>query len=437
MAGSTMPATRYYQSGVATAEASMPTAPAMESRSSGPVQAFTTTSLDDPALAAFVLSGLQGGRLSDKEAFRNATFFRAVNLTAGAIGMLPLHLLRKAGKTTEKATDHPLFRILHKRPNSYQTATEFKSFMQAAALLDGNAFAFIIRSRGKISQLVPLPRRCVTPKLTDTFALQFEYRRPSGGTVLLAQEDVFHFRHPVSLDGLNGVSLLEMAADTLRLAAIAEKAAGRLFQKGTMVNGGGALETDAKLGETAIASLQKSLSERSGDMGSEQWLVLEEGLKAKLLGTNAREAQHLETRKYEAEEISRFTDVPRPLLMFDETSWGSGIEQLGLFFVTYCLMKWFVAWEEAISRSLLTETEQDTLYAKFNEGALLRGSLKDQAEFFAKALGSGGSGAYRTPNEVRGAFDLNPLDGGDTLPAPGPATPVPAAPESTKESTNA
>ena len=429
MAGATMPAARYYDSGIAAAEASFrpqgggPSG-AAGSRSAGPVQALSMMSLDDPALAAF-MGGLLDGKVSDREAIRNATFFRALNLTAGSIGMLPIHLLRRSGDKTEKATDHPLFRILHKRPNGYQTASEFKSFMQTAALLDGNAFAMIIRSRGKVSQLVPLPRRSVTPKINGSFGLEFVYRRPTGGTVTLRQENVFHFRHPVSLDGLNGVSLLDIAGDTLRQATIAAKAAARLFQKGTMVNGGGALETDKKLGEEAIRNLATSLAQRTGEFGSEQWLILEEGLKAKLLGTNAKEAQHLETRKFEAEDISRFTGVPRPLLMFDETSWGSGIEQLSLFFVTYCLMMWFVAWEEAISRSLLTEAEQETLFAKFNEGALLRGSLKDQAEFFAKALGSGGSGAYRTPNEVRGAFDLNPHPGGDTLPNPGPVTPEP------------
>ena len=103
--------------------------------------------------------------------------------------------------------------------------------------------------------------------------------------------------------------------------------------------------------------------------------------------------------------------------MFGETSWGSGIEQLGLFFVTYCLLAWFVAWEEAIWRSCLTEDEQDTYYAKFNEGALTRGSLEAQANFFAKALGSGGSQAWMTPDEVRANFEQNKIEGGDKLPA--------------------
>lgn len=389
-------------------------APAGGSQRSGPVQAYTIMDLDDPALLEF----LSGGRMSaaglavnERVALRNSTLFRAVSLISGSIGMLPLHLMRrKADGTIEKARDHPLFNVLHRRPNDFQTAAEFKSFMQLAALFDGNAYALIVRSRGAIRQLIPLPRRSVTPKLSDDFTLTFDYRRPSGGTVTLTQDEVFHFRSPISIDGLRGVSLLDVCTDTLGLALTAQRAAGKMFSKGVMA--GGALETDQRLGDEAIKNLRESLKERhSGSENAGEWLVLEQGLKAKPFSGSAKDAQLAEVRKHEAEELARITGVPRPLLMFDETSWGSGIEQLGLFFVTYCLMTWFVIWEEAVWR-MLQPAEQDSLYAKFNAGALLRGSLKDQAEFFNKAL----AGApWMVQNETRESFDLNPLEGGDDL----------------------
>jgi phage portal protein BeeE len=136
-----------------------------------------------------------------------------------------------------------------------------------------------------------------------------------------------------------------------------------------------------------------------------------------VLSGTAKDNELVALRQQEAEEISRFTGTPRPLLMFDETSWGSGIEQLGLFFVTYCLLQWFVIWEEAVWFCLLTPAEQDTMYAKYNDGALLRGSLKDQAEFFKAALGP--NAAFLTPNEARDNFDRNPIAGGDELPRSG------------------
>lgn len=387
------------------------------------VQAFTAMEFDSPVLREFLRGGrvsLSGVTVNETTALRNSTFFRAANLISASIGMLPTHLMRRtrdaAGQETiEKAKEHPLYRVLHKRPNTYQTAFEFKSYMQLLALLDGNAYALIIRGLGgKVVQLVPLARKTVTPKLSDDFQMSFEYRRPTGGTVTLAAADVFHFRHPITRDGLRGVDLIDMAVNALGIAAQAERAAGKVLKNGVMA--GGALETDKTLGQEAIGQLRDSMRDRTieGEAAGD-WIILEEGLKAKPF-TNAKDAQYDETRKRQAEEVSRFTGVPRPLLMFDETSWGSGIEQLGLYFVTYCLMPWFVAWEQAIERSCFTIAEQndDELYVKFNEGALLRGSLKDQADFFAKALGP--NTAYRTPDEVRGAFDLNPIAGGETLP---------------------
>lgn len=389
------------------------------------VQAFSGSDLDDPALGEFMRgrASVTGIAVGGKDALRNSTFFRACSLIAGSIGMLPIHLIRrKADGTTAKAKDHPLYKVLLRKPNSYQTAFDFKSYMQLIALLDGNAYALVIRSGGKVKELIPLARRSVTPKLSSEFGLTFEYCRPNGGTVTLSQREVFCFRAPISLDGLNGVGLLDVAADTLGIAVKAQAATGKLMTKGVMA--GGALESDKRLGDEAIENLKESLAERySGAENAGDWMVLEEGLKAKIFAGSAKDAQLAELRKHEAEEVSRFTGTPRPLLMFDETSWGSGIEQLGLFFVTYCLLAWFVIWEEAIWR-LLDERDQEALdgsilYAKVNERALLRGSMKDQADFMAKALGAGGGFGWQTANEARDAFDLNPKDGGDDLPRPG------------------
>ena len=390
--------------------------------------------LTDPRLADFIGMGRStsaGIAVGEQLALRNSTFYRAVNLIGSAIGMLPVHLMRRlANGDTEEARDHPLFTVLHRRPNDYQTALEFKSYMQTTALLDGNAYALVIRGVGrKIISLVPLKRGAITPILSDEFKLTFRYNRPSGGQVVLQASDVFHFRSMLSTDGVRGLGLLDIAAQALGIAIQAERAAGRLFKNGVMA--GGALGTDQSLGEEAIGRLRASLEERySGADNAHKWMILEEGLKPAVIGPSPKDAQFLETRKHQAEEMSRFTGVPRPLLMFDETSWGSGIEQLGQFFVTYCLGAWFVAWEQAIERCL-DPGEQGVLYPKFNDGALLRGSLKDQADFFAKALGSGGSQAWMTPDEVRGNFDQNKIPGGDQLPSR-----MAAAPTQPKDSAN-
>lgn len=389
---------------------------------SGPIVAYDSYDLSDPRLLEMMRgmggrTGVAGIAVNERMALRNSTFYRALSLISGSMGMLPLHLMRrKADGTIEKARDHPLYNVLHRRPNDFQTASQFKSYMQTVALLDGNAYALKVRSRGAVRQLIPLPRRKVKPVLSDSFNLSFSYQPDKGGPVTLSKDDVFHFRGPISLDGLNGVSLLDVAADTLGLSYRALQAAGRLMQKGTMARG--SLETDRSLGDTAIENLRQSLRDNfSGADADEDFLILEEGLKAKVLSGTAKDNMLVEIRKQEAEEVSRFTGAPRPLLMFDETSWGSGIQQLGLFFVTYCLLQWFVIWEEAVWLCLLTPTEQETLYAKYNDGALLRGSLKEQAEFLKAAIGP--NSAFLTPNEAREYMDRNPIAGGEELPRTG------------------
>lgn len=407
-----------YRRNVSPARATMAGRPSL----SGPIVAYDSYDLSDPRLLEMMRgdagrTGVAGVAVNEKMALRNSTFFRALSLISGSIGMLPLHLMRrKADGTIEKARDHPLFKVLHRKPNDFQTASQFKSYMQTCALLDGNAYALIVRSRGAVRQLIPLPRRRVKPVLSDTFELSFRYQRDKGGPVTLAKEDVFHFRGPISLDGITGVSLLDVAADTLGLSYRAVQTVGRVLDKGTMARG--ALETDQSLGDEAIKNLRESLRDNfSGADADEDFLILEEGLKVKVLSGTARENLLVDIRKQEAEEVSRFTGAPRPLLMFDETSWGSGIQQLGLFFVTYCLLQWFVIWEEAVWLCCLNPAEQDTMYAKYNDGALLRGSLKEQAEFLKAALGP--NAAFLTPNEAREYMDKNPIAGGEELPRAG------------------
>lgn len=376
-----------------------------------PNAASTALMVDDPALAAFLEGrGNAAGRVvSERSAMRNASFNRAVRLVAGTIGMLPLNLIEKLPDgTKQKAEGHAVHKLLRVRTNQWQTPAQFKSYMQGRALLTGDAFAFKVPGVRGVQALIPMDPARVTVDLSDDYDLIYTWQRKDGGKKVYRRDEVLHLRAPWSRDGITGEGLLSMAADTLALAESADTAASRLMRNGSYV--GGALTHPKNLTTEAQQSLRAQFEDRhSGPDNAGRWLVLEEGMEAKPFGMSGRDAQGLEQRKYQAEEISRFTDVPRPLLMFDETSWGSGIEQLGLFFVTYCLLPWFVQWEEAIAASLLTDAERDRYTVKFNEAALLRGSLKDQAEFLSKAIGGPGQGGWMLPDEARDKFDDNPL----------------------------
>lgn len=349
-------------------------------------------------------------------AMRNTALFRAVTLISSSIGMLPLQLIHD--DTKQKATDHPLYRLLHREPNSWQTAFDFRSLMQLRALVYGNAFALIIRSfdirTGKpvIKQLVPLDPAKMEVKQNPDWSVVYNYQPQQGQRRTFKPEDIFHLRG-VSLDGLNGLSLVKQARDALGLAISAELAAGRLFKNGSFI--GGALKHPGKLSPEAFERLKSSLAEKEGAENAGKNLILEEGMDFAGVSSSARDAQMLELRKMQVEEVARVTGVPRPLLGVDDTSWGSGIEALGRFFVQYALGAWFEAWQQATERSLLTAEEKDRISAKYNAGALLRGSIKDQADFFAKALGAGGAAGWMTQNEARDLQDMPRVEGGDTV----------------------
>lgn len=404
-----------------------------------PVKAFTAMEMDSPVLREFMGGGRTssaGVTVTEKLALSNSAFFRAMKLISTSVGMLPMHLHRRGSDgTTAKAKDHPLYRVLHKRPNGYQTALEFKTHMQLCALLDGNAYARVVwgvkQGRPAVLAIIPFKRRTITPSLNALGEVEFRYRPESGQAQTFSTRDVFHFRHPVSLDGLKGVSLLDVAAETLGLASAAERALGKMLAKGVMAGGAVEMPVGEELSPEQYDRLKESLNDDHGGADNAgTWFLLEGGATANPF-TTAKDSETDAMRKRQVEDIARFTDAPRPLLMMDETSWGTGIRELGLFFVTYCLLGWFVAWEQAVERSCLTEAEQDAdeLYVKFNEGALLRGSLKDQAEFFSKALGN--NGAWMVPNEVRANFELDPLADGNDLPKPAAtksAAPIPKDP---------
>jgi len=378
------------------------------------------TGFDDPDLLAYLRGGSEtqsGAYVTPIKSLGNMAVMRSVSLISESIGMLPLNLHTR-DDTRAIAADHPVHRLLRGMPNAWQTAFEFKSTMQMRALLYGNAYAVIIQSGGRPIRLVPVPSAKMEPKLQDDFTIIYRYTRPDGGATDYRPRDVLHLRD-ISEDGVCGISRVNMAREAIGLALQAETAAARLFRNGMMV--GGALKHPGTLSTEAYERLQQSMADRySGSENAHKWMVLEEGMTAEKFAQTAADSQHIENRNHQIEEVARAFGVPRPLLMMDDTSWGSGIEQLGLFFVQYTLAPWFRAWEEAIERSLLGEQDRAMYYPKFNERALLRGSMKDQSDFFAKALGAGGHRPWMSTNEVRGLSDLpiSDEDGTDSLKNP-------------------
>lgn len=385
-----------------------PSATAEQSRPASEVRAeagasLTFTGLDDPRLLEFIRSGLGGMSLQGANSLRNMAVLRCVSLISNGIGMLPVNLM-EYGDSKTVVDKHPAHRLIKRKPNDWLTPIELKSLLQLHALLHGNGYARIIWAGERPIRMIPLNPLHTSPKLTSEWRMTYETRLDNGNVITLPAREVFHLRD-LSLDGIKGLARSELANEAIQLALNAEKAANRVFKTGVMATG--AIEVPNALSDTAYSRMKQSLQDNYG--GAENagsWMVLEENAKANRFSSTASEAQQIENRNHQIEEVARLYGVPRPLLMMDDTSWGSGVEQLAIFFVQYTLAPWFVAWEQALARVFLTDKELDQVYFKFNERALLRGTLKDQADFFTKALGAGGHGPWMSQNEVRGLSEM-------------------------------
>ena len=348
-------------------------------------------------LSLFGRSETESGiAVSPNSALFDATVLRCISIISQVVGALPLHVYKEG----EVAKDHPLHNVLKFRPNKFQTPFHFKSNMQVNLLKYGMAYARKIKRGNEVIGLYPIHPERVQTELTDNWDLKFTINTQAGSKIFTS-DDIFYLSD-ITEDGFVGISRIDRAREAIGLAKSAEKATANIFKSGNLaVNG--AVKHPRQLTDKQHARLKESLG---------GWMLLEDGMEPSQFGRSAADNQHILQRKFQIEEIARVFGVPRPLVMMDETAWGTGIEQLGIFFVQYGLMHWFTNWEEAINMQLIPESEKQTHYAKFNERALMRGTLNDQAQYFATALGSGGGKPWMNVNEVRELQDMKPIGDG-------------------------
>lgn len=380
--------------------------------------------LTDPRLADFLRNGAEtqsGAIVTDQGALRNPAVFRAVNLISTSMAMMSMQIHRRTDSVvTIPVTDHPIHDILQHEPSRSMSPATFKTVMQANTLIKGNGYAYkMTNARGEISALEVLPPGTVTPKRLDDFSIRYTYRPATGGgRDNLPPDRVMHLKGLTGEDGVIGISPLLAAREAIGISMIAEKRSGRRVGQG--IGAGGFIKHPGSLSTERVAMLRDDFNATaSGAENVGRWTVLEEGMEVQK-GFSAEDDEELATRKFEVEEISRSFGIPRPLLMVDETSWGSGIEQLAIMYIRFCLAPWFDFWGDALALTCLTRAERRLYCFKFDEKALLRGLMKDQGEYFAKALGSGGHPAWMEANEVRANSNLPPLPEGSGL-SPGTA----------------
>lgn len=384
-------------------------APRNATQSAGGGTVISTPDQLERAIRQALVSG-SGAVVTPETAMRVAAVYACVRLRANAVGNLPLGVFRRIDEKTREPlpADDPLARLLRRRPNRWQTPSQFKKMMEAHVQLRGAAYAMKVSSRGAVRELIPMHPDRVTCTQLDDLSLVYEYTRKDGRKVVLPQWEVFHLVG-LSLDGINGVSVISYARETIGLSLAMEEHGGNTFRNGARPSS--VLKHPGKLGKEGLEFLQSSLDAyRSGGDSEGKALILEEGMEMSQISMTAEDAQWIESRKFSRSDIAMFFGVPPHMIGDTEksTSWGSGIEQQSIGFVTYTMEESLTAWEETVNRDLVPNTADD-IFARFNRRALVRGDLKTRQGFYTAMLQWG----VYSPNEVRALEDENPREGGD------------------------
>lgn len=368
---------------------------------------ITTSHELEMAIRQASVGGGAGVPVTPETAMRVAAVYASVRLISGAVANLPLHVKQRiSAEVREDRADHPLWPVLRRRPNAWQTPSQFRRMLQAHLLLRGNAYAMIVRSRGRVVALLPLDPDRMEVKQADDMTLVYEYERLNGAKVKLPQSEVMHMVG-LTLDGVNGVSAIKYARETIGLALAQENHGATTFKNSARPSI--VMKHPAKLGKEAQENLRASLDAyRQGGESEGKALILEEGMSTEALSMTAEDAQWIESRKFSRTDIAMFFGVPPHMIGDTEksTSWGTGIEQQSIGFVTYTLEDHLTTWEETINRDCITE---DDIYVRFNRKALVRGDIKTRQAFYVSMMQWG----VYSPNEVRALEDENPREGGD------------------------
>jgi HK97 family phage portal protein len=347
-------------------------------------------------------SSSSGKMVTERSSMQMTAVYSCVRILAEAVAGLPFHLYRyndSGGK--EKALDHPLYFLLHDEPNPEMTAFAFRETLMGHLLLWGNAYAQIVRNgKGQVLGLYPLMPNKMRVDRDQNGRIYYVYTRTQEdsklgetGQVYLDAKDVLHIPG-LGFDGIMGYSPIAMAKNAVGMAIACEEYGAKFFANGA--SPGGVLEHPGIVKDPErVRESWNSVYQGSGN--SHKIAVLEEGMKYTPIGISPEQAQFLETRKFQINEIARIFRVPPHMVGDLEKSSFSNIEQQSLEFVKYTLDPWVIRWEQSINRQLLLSQEKGVYFSKFNVDGLLRGDYQSRMSGYATGVQNG----FMSPNDVR------------------------------------
>ncbi len=351
-----------------------------------------------------------GKTVNEFTAMQTTAVYSCVRILAEAIASLPLHVYRYKENGKERVYNHHLYHILHNEPNTEMSSFVFRETLMSHLLIWGNAYAQIIRDgAGRVVALYPLLPNKMTVSRDKNGEIYYIYTTTSDenpnfkdyGSVVLRKQDVLHIPG-LGFDGLVGYSPIAMAKNAVGMTIATEEYGASFFANGA--NPGGVLEHPGVLKDPK--KVRDSWNEvYRGTANAHKIAVLEEGMKYQQIGIPPEEAQFLETRKFQINEIARLYRIPPHMVGDLEKSSFSNIEQQSLEFVKYTLDPWVIRWEQAMQRSLLLPKEKQEFFIRLNVDGLLRGDYQSRMNGYSVARQNG----WLSANDIREMEDMNPI----------------------------
>ena len=352
-----------------------------------------------------------GKPVNERTAMQTTAVYACVRILAEAVASLPLHVYEYQDDGGKKLVhDHPLYYLLHDEPNPEMTSFVFRETLMSHLLIWGNAYSQIIRDgAGRVLGLYPLLPDKMEVQRDDRGNIYYVYSRNSDenpmfkeyGNIKLKAEDVLHIPG-LGFDGLIGYSPIAMAKNAVGMTLACEEYGASFFANGA--NPGGVLEHPGVLKDPSKVR-ESWNSVYRGVSNAHKIAVLEEGMKYQQIGIPPEEAQFLETRKFQINEIARLYRIPPHMVGDLDKSSFSNIEQQSLEFVKYTLDPWVIRWEQSLQRSLLLPGEKGKYFIKLNVDGLLRGDYQSRMNGYAVGRQNG----WFSANDIREMENMNPI----------------------------
>ncbi len=342
-----------------------------------------------------------GKIVTPETSMRVAAVYACVSVLSQSVGQLPLILYKRSAGGADPADQHPLYQRLLNLPNPEMTSQDVLEMGMNHLCLRGRAFHQVVRSEGQVVEINPLNPDWVRMFRTPGGALAYSFMQPGGPIREFGVEQCWRVIG-MTHNGVEGVSPLTYARESIGLAMATEEHGAKLFTNGAQLSV--TMEVPDVLSDTAYKRLKDSFKDKySGSANAWTPLILEEGMKANKLSMTNVDSQFIEARRFQLEEICRIYRVPPHKIQEMSRATFNNIEHLTMDFVNSSLVPWLRRYELTINRDLLLPSERKKYFARFDVDSLQRGDMQARANYYA----SGIANTWLCPDEARAGEGRN------------------------------